>query len=199
MAIRRGQDTPQRLGSALPPSSRRSRGGRDPVPDVKTVAVHCGHCGQGLVDLLGIPRGCLFPREISNPPSLFFRPPPVASPNDFYIGWSEDHGWRWDGTTLRPTRYHLEQQQRAQQEVWAKPRAETKRLRQSLAHHGAHASGKYFARPLGKQGDPYRHREVEIIHKWAPEWIECPQCHAEVHVGPALSAHDAGGSIFPNK
>jgi hypothetical protein len=156
-----------------------------PVPDVKTVAVHCGRCGQGLVDLLHIPCNSAFPRDSSsNPPSVFFRPPPVPSPNDLYILWCEVHGWRWDGTTLRPTRYHLEQQQRAQQDVWAKPRTETKRLRQSLANHGPHRSGKYFTRPLGKQGDPRHKLDVVVGHQWAPEWIECPQCKAEVHVAP---------------
>src|SRR6188472_4514235 len=96
---------------------------RHPVPDVKTVAVHCGRCGQGLVDLLHIPRGYVFPRDSSsNPPSVFFRPPPVPSPNDLYILWCEVHEWKWDGTTLRPTGFHLEQQRRAQHDVWAKPR-----------------------------------------------------------------------------
>ena len=89
-----------------------------PVPEVKTVAVHCGHCGQGLVNLAHIPRRYLFPRDFStNPPSVFFRPPPVPSPNDFSIDWFEVHGWRRDGTTLRPTSFHLKQQRRAQQEV----------------------------------------------------------------------------------
>ena len=127
MAIRRGQDSPQRREIALPPSSRTSRGNPIPFPDVTIVAVHCGRCGQGLVDLLRIPREPPLSAHSSNPPSMFFQPPPVASANDLYIERNEVHGWRWDGNTLRPTRYHLEQQQRAREEVWAKPRTETKR------------------------------------------------------------------------
>ena len=131
-----------------------------PFPGVSIVAVQCGRCGQGLVDLLRIPQSILYPRSLLNPPSIFFQPPATASPNDLYIERSEVHGWSWDGNTLRPTRFHLEQQRRAQKEVWAESRTETKRIRQSVSDHSRRSSGRYFTRPLSKQGDPWRHTQA---------------------------------------
>lgn len=160
-----------------------------PLPDVRIVAVHCENCGQGLVDLLRIPRSLLYPRNPLNPSSMFFQPPPTASPSDLYIERKEVREWRWDETTLRPTQFHLDQQQHAQKEIWAKSRTETKRTRQSLAHHSRHSSGRFFTRPLGKQGDPWRQAGAGNVLELAPEWIECPQCHAEVHMAPTLAPH----------
>jgi hypothetical protein len=156
------------------------------VFDITIVSMRCGRCGQGLVELLRIPRHILFPLDDDILTKMWFRPPPVANPNDLYIEQDEVYGWKWDGTTLRPTSYHLERQQRAQRDVWAKPRTKTERTRKRLAHHSRHSSGSYFTRRLGKQGDPWRHGGAGTKVELAPEWIECPRCEAEVHIGPTL-------------
>jgi len=159
-----------------------------PFPEITIVSVKCS-CGQGLTDLLRIPGSLLFPRSFANPSSMFFQTPPIASPNDLYIEQSERYGWRWDGTTLRPTGYHLDQQQRAQKEILTRPRAETQRARQSLASHSRYSSGNYFSRPLGKEGDRWKKASAGTILELAPEWIECPQCQADVRVASLLAAH----------
>jgi hypothetical protein len=161
-----------------------------PFPEIVIVAVRCGNCGQGLLDLLRIPQSLLYPRNPLNPPSIFFQPPAVGSPNDLYIERNEVHGWRWDRNILRPTRYHLEQQQQVQKEIWAKSRTETKRLRQCLANRSRRVSGDYFTRALGKQGDPWRRLSAGTILEVAPESIECPQCHADVHIALSVVSHD---------
>src|SRR4051794_26439077 len=51
-----------------------------PFPEIVIVAVRCGDCGQGLLDLLRIPRNLLYPRSPLNPSSIFFQSPAVASP-----------------------------------------------------------------------------------------------------------------------
>jgi rubredoxin len=191
-----GDYKPARLGEPSHPQERFAAVLKDikwqpyPSPEVTIVAVQCRRCGQGLVDLLRIPQSLLYPLNPLNPPSLLFRPPDVASRNGLYIERTEVHGWMWDGNTLRPTRYHLAQQQRARKEVWGKPQTETKRTRQSLAHHSRHSSGRYFTRPLSKQGDPWRRTETGIVFEQAPESVECPQCHADIRVVPTMTAHD---------
>jgi hypothetical protein len=155
-----------------------------PFPDVTIVAVHCPCCGQGLPDLLRIPR------SLSNPPSTFFQPPQVVSPNDLYIQRGEVHGWIRDGTTLRPTRYHLKQQQRAQEDVRTRPRTETEKTRKSLASRSRKSSGNFFSRPLSKGGNPWTQTGVGTVIELAPERIECPQCHADVRVPAPVAAHD---------
>src|SRR5829696_4287308 len=97
-----GKYKPVRLGQLRSPRERVAAVLKDtkrqpyPFPEVTIVAVRCGCCGQGLVDLLCIPWGLLYPRSLLNPPSIFFQPPGVASPNDLYIESSEVHGWRWE-------------------------------------------------------------------------------------------------------
>jgi hypothetical protein len=190
-----GRKEPARSGQPSNPRKRVAAVLKDikrqpyPFPEVTIVAVQCECCGQGLLDLLRIPRSFLYPRSPLNPPSMFFQPPTVASSNGLYIERNEVHGWRRDGNTLRPTLYHLQQQQKAQTEIWAKPQAETKRTRQSLAHHSRRSSGRYFTRPLGKRGNPWTRPKAEIILELAPEWIECPQCDAHVHVAPTMAPH----------
>jgi hypothetical protein len=161
-----------------------------PFPGVTIVAVHCPRCGQGLPDLLRISPSILFPRSMANPPSTFFQPPQVVSPNDLYIHRSEVHSWIRDGTTLRPTDYHLARQQRAQEEVRTRPRTETERTRQSLASRSRKSSGNFFSRPLGKAGNPWIQTGVGMILELAPDQIECPQCHVLARLVAQLTPHD---------
>jgi hypothetical protein len=182
-------------GKRLPPKKQVGAVLRDikrksfPFPDITTVAVQCSHCGQGLPSLLRIPPHILYPRHFSNPPSTFFRPPPVASPNNLYIERGERHGWRRDENTLRPTHFHLERQQRAREEVRTQPPTETTRTRQSLASRSRKISGNFFSRPLGKGGDPWIQIGAGTVVELAPERIECPQCHAIVRVAAKLAPH----------
>jgi len=147
-------------------------------PEITIVVVQCGRCGQGLVNLLRIPA------------SRFGQPSSAIGPQVLCLAGDEVAGWRLDGNTLRATTYHLKQQRRAIQEVWAKPRTETKSIRQALAHRSRRASGPYFTQRLGKQADLLMLTETGTELEVAPQWIECPQCHADVHIAQPVAAHD---------
>jgi hypothetical protein len=147
-------------------------------PDITTVAASCSRCGQGLPTLLRIPR------------ASFVSPPPVVNASDLYLESGELGGWTWDGNTLRPTRYHLERQQRAREEVRTQPPTKTKSTRQRLARHTQEFAGSYFSRPLGRGGTLRRQTGAGPSVDPAPEQFECPQCHAMVRVAVPLAAHD---------
>ena len=146
-------------------------------PGITTVAVKCSRCGQGLPALLRIP------------PTSFSSPPPVVTANDLYIESGELGGWRWDGNTLRPTRFHLDRQQRAREAVRTQPPANTTSTRQRLARHTHKFAGSYFSRPLGKGGKLEMRTGAGTVDM-APKQIECPQCRALVRVETTLAAHD---------